>query len=58
MVFEEQFIKRVKERQNELALALIERPDSTSKKLTAGRCQGLQEALEILEDLLRGKEEE
>lgn len=54
----ELFIKQVKERQDELAASLIERPETTSKKLTAGRCQGLQEALEILDNILKGREEE
>jgi hypothetical protein len=48
----------VKERQTELAVSLIERPETTSKKLVAGRCQGLQEALDIVEDLLKGREED
>ncbi len=54
----ELFIKQVKERQNEYATSLLERPETTSKKLTAGRCQGLQEALDILDIILKGREED
>ena len=52
------FIRKVKDRQQELALALTERPETTSKKLVAGRWQGLQESLDILEELLNGREED
>lgn len=56
----ETFIQQIKQRQAEISLGAMQRPSTEQglTMLTAGRWQGLQEALDILEYVIRDQEED